>query len=51
MNRLRISAGRGMDPQGGAVWYLDEIRLADRYAVAVPLSNDAAHARGQAGGK
>jgi hypothetical protein len=38
LDRLRISAGRGADHQGGAVWYLDEIRLADRYAAVVPVA-------------
>jgi hypothetical protein len=38
LDRIRISAGRGMDHQGGAVWYLDEIRLADRYAAVVPVA-------------
>jgi hypothetical protein len=39
LDRIRISAGRGADSVGAAVWYLDDIRLADRYAVVVPSTS------------
>ena len=39
LDRIRISAGRGSDTKGGAVWYLDEIRLADRFAAVVPVAS------------
>ncbi len=51
LDRLRISAGRGMDRQGGAIWYLDEIRLADRYRAVVPLTDGAAPPHSRAGGR
>jgi hypothetical protein len=51
LDRLRISAGRGMDPQGGAVWYLDEIRLGDHYRAVVPLAEDVEPSRTRASQK